>query len=179
MLAWTCTKHEPPPTSLRRVDTSNLPRRLAVYPAERLLEVAQAVVSTLEVEAVLRRVLDVAREPTGARYAALGVLDDQRSGLSRFLTIGIDDETRAQIGNLPRGHGVLGELIRNPVALRLEEVSRHPHSYGFPPGHPPMNSFLGAPIVVGGEVFGNLYLTEKEHGPFREDDEETILALAG
>ena len=119
MLAWTCTKHEPPPTSLRRVDKSNLPRRLAVYPAERLLEVAQAVVSTLAVEAVLRRVVDVARELTGARYAALGVLDDQRSGLSRFLTIGIDDETRAQIGNLPRGHGVLGELIRNPVALRL------------------------------------------------------------
>jgi signal transduction histidine kinase len=133
----------------------------------------------LEVDAVLRRVLEVARELTGAQYAALGVLDERQTGLSRFLTLGIDEETRARIGNLPRGHGVLGELIRNPAPLRLEEVSRHPRSYGFPAGHPPMHTFLGAPIVVGDEVFGNLYLTEREHGSFSEEDEETILALAG
>ena len=145
---------------------------------ERLLDVARAVVSTLEVEAVLERVLEVARELTGARYAALGVLDDSRRQLSRFLTVGIDGETRAHIGDLPRGLGVLGELIRNPEPLRLDDVGRHPRSYGFPTGHPPMHTFLGAPVLVGGEAYGNLYLTEKAHGPFDRSDEEALMTLA-
>jgi signal transduction histidine kinase len=143
------------------------------------LEVARAVVGTLEVDLVLERVLEVARELTGARYAALGVLDDSRRELSRFLTVGVDAEVRSRIGDLPRGRGVLGELIRSPVPLRLEDVGRHPRSYGFPSGHPPMRSFLGVPVLVEGEAFGNLYLTEKAGGPFDESDEEALVTLAG
>ena len=121
----------------------------------------------------------MAREVTGARYAALGILDDRREQLERFLTTGIDRETQAIIGDLPRGHGVLGALIRDPQPLRLTDVGAHPRSYGFPIGHPPMRSFLGVPVLVDGEAWGNLYLTEKQGGPFDEQDEEAILLLAG
>jgi signal transduction histidine kinase len=145
----------------------------------KLLEVGRTLVAELDVEALLGRILETARELTGARYAALGVLDERKEELERFLFVGIDEETRRVIGPLPRGGGVLGELIRNPQPLRLPDVTRHPRSYGFPPGHPPMTTFLGVPVVVRGEAWGNLYLTEKADGAeFDQRDEETTVVLA-
>lgn len=144
----------------------------------RLIDVGRGLVAQLDLEAVLREVVEVARELTGARYAALGILDEDRRELERFIYVGIDEETRALIGDLPRGRGVLGELIRNPAPLRLREVGDHPRSYGFPPGHPPMHSFLGVPIVVRGQAYGNLYLTEKQGGEFDAADEEAVTILA-
>jgi signal transduction histidine kinase len=144
----------------------------------KLLEVGRSLVAELELETVLELVLSAARELTGARFAALGVLDDQGEELERFLTAGIDGETHAAIGRLPRGRGVLGVLIRDPRPLRLADVGSHPHSYGFPPEHPPMQSFLGVPIRVREQVFGNLYLTEKPGGEFDAEDEEAAVVLA-
>jgi signal transduction histidine kinase len=144
----------------------------------RLIDVGRGLVAQLDIEVVLREVVEVARELTGARYAALGVLDEDRRELERFIYVGIDEQTRAQIGDLPRGRGVLGELIRNPAPLRLREVGEHPRSYGFPPGHPLMQSFLGVPIVVRGQAYGNLYLAEKEGGEFDAADEEAVTILA-
>jgi signal transduction histidine kinase len=144
-----------------------------------VLDLARGLLTDLDLDVVLGRVLESARELSGARYAALGVTDVARTELERFITVGLDEDTRQQIGELPRGRGVLGELITHPVALRLADVDAHPHSYGFPPGHPPMRTFLGVPIRVGGVPFGNLYLTEKEGGgQFTEQDEETIGLLA-
>jgi signal transduction histidine kinase len=145
---------------------------------ERLIETGRTLVSELDLEAVLQHVLDAARELTNARYAALGVLDEQGAGLERFLTVGIDEETHRAIGDLPRGRGVLGVLIREPRPLRLADVGKHAKSYGFPLGHPPMKSFLGVPILVRGKPYGNLYLTEKEGGEFDEQDEEAVVVLA-
>jgi GAF domain-containing protein len=116
----------------------------------RLIEVGRTLVAELDLDAVLNRLLEVARELTGARYAALGILDDRREGLERFLTLGIDQHTRRAIGNLPRGRGVLGLLIEDPKPLRVSRVGDHPRSYGFPAGHPPMDSFLGVPILIRG-----------------------------
>jgi signal transduction histidine kinase len=146
----------------------------------RLLNVGRSLISELEPEAVLQRLLDVARELTGARYAAIGVLDERREDLERFLTAGIDEETHRQIGDLPRGRGVLGVLISEPRPLRLANVGAHPRSYGFPLAHPPMTTFLGVPILIDGDAWGNLYLTEKDGGEeFSEDDEEAAVVLAG
>jgi signal transduction histidine kinase len=146
---------------------------------KRLLEVGRALVTNLDVESVLRHALETGRELTEARYAALGILDEQKQELERFLFVGIDEETRRLIGPLPRGRGVLGELIRRPEPLRLADVARHAHSYGFPPGHPPMTTFLGVPIAIRGEAFGNLYLTEKAGGEqFTAADEELVVVLA-
>ena len=144
----------------------------------RLLQIGSEVVSELDHEAVLQRVLEAARELTGARYAALGVLDESRTELERFLTSGMDESAHRAIGDLPRGRGILGVLISDPRALRLTDVGRHPASYGFPIDHPPMRSFLGVPVLVRGEAWGNLYLTEKEGGPFDEADEEAIMILS-
>jgi GAF domain-containing protein len=145
----------------------------------RLLDVGTTLLSELDLESVLRSVVEAARELTGAEYAAVGVLDHGREVLERFIYLGIDDETKRSIGNLPRGRGVLGELIREPVPLRLRDVNQHPHSYGFPPGHPPMRSFLGVPITIRGEAYGNLYMTEKQGAPeFDEADEEAACTLA-
>ena len=145
----------------------------------RLIDVGRALTSDLDIEVVLRRVLHTARELTKARYAALGILDEAREGLERFHTVGLDDRARQLIGDPPHGRGVLGVLIRDPEPLRLEDVGRHPSSFGFPPGHPPMSSFLGVPIIVRGQAFGNLYLTEKEGGePFDEADEQAAAVLA-
>jgi len=145
----------------------------------RLIDVGSSLLSELDLEAVLRSVVDAARELTGARYAALGVLDPERRELERFINVGIDEEARRDIGNLPRGRGVLGELIREPAPLRLRDVNAHPHAYGFPPGHPPMNSFLGVPISVRGETYGNLYMTEKQGAEeFDRSDEEAAVTLA-
>src|SRR5829696_1763914 len=146
--------------------------------AGRLLDVGRSLIAELDPEAVLDQLLAVALELTGARYAAIGVLDDSREQLERFLTRGVDETTHRAIGDLPRGRGVLGVLIRDPRPLRLADVGAHPESYGFPLAHPPMHSFLGVPIVVHGEAWGNLYLTEKDAGEFTEDDEEAITVLA-
>jgi two-component system, NarL family, sensor histidine kinase DevS len=143
-----------------------------------LLDIGTSIVAELDSEAVLRRVLDAGRELTGARYAAIGILNSERTELERFLTAGIDDSTRRAIGDLPRGRGILGELIRHPEPLRLADISEHPRSYGFPPEHPGMTTFLGAPVLVRGEAWGNIYLTEKEEGEFNEADEHALLVLA-
>ena len=132
----------------------------------------------LDPEAVFERLLEVARELTGARYAAIGVLDERREGLERFLTAGIDEETHRAIGDLPRGRGVLGVLISDPRPLRLADVGMHPQSYGFPIAHPSMKTFLGVPILIDGRAWGNLYLTEKDDGEFTDDDEESVVVLA-
>jgi signal transduction histidine kinase len=146
---------------------------------ERLLEVGRTIVSELDLETVLRSVLDAARDLTEARYAALGVLDEEKQALERFVYVGIDDETRHAIGPLPRGRGVLGELIRHPEPLRLSDVGKHERSYGFPANHPPMKTFLGTPVVIKGEAWGNLYLTEKANGAeFTEADERVAIVLA-
>jgi signal transduction histidine kinase len=144
-----------------------------------LLDVGRALVAELDLESVLRKVLSTARELTGARYAAVGVLDEEKEELARFVFVGIDEEQRRLIGPLPRGHGVLGELIRRPEPLMLHDVTEHPRSYGFPPAHPPMKTFLGVPIRVRGEAFGNLYLTDKEGGAdFDEADRESAIVLS-
>jgi two-component system, NarL family, sensor histidine kinase DevS len=144
----------------------------------RLVDVGRSLVSEFELEAVLERVLEAATELTGAKYAALGVLDESKTKLARFLTRGIDAETRELIGDPPHGRGVLGVLISDPRPLRLHRVSEHPRSYGFPVGHPTMETFLGAPILVRGEPYGNLYLADKDAGDFDHDDEEAIVVLA-
>ena len=143
-----------------------------------LIALGNSVLEESEMELVFRRVIEAARELTGARYAALGVLDARRERLGRFLTSGIDDDTREMLGEPPSGHGVLGVLIRDPRPLRLADVGRHPRSYGFPIGHPAMSTFLGVPILVGGQAWGNLYLTEKTGGEFTEDDEQAVVMLA-
>ena len=147
--------------------------------ARSLLAIVRGVLAEFDLDVVLDRVLESARELTGARYAALGVLNDARTELARFVTAGIEEEVRAEIGTLPRGRGVLGELIEHPAPLRLAEVGGHPRSFGFPAGHPPMRTFLGVPIVIGGVPFGNLYLTEKAAGmEFTQADEEAATMLA-
>jgi signal transduction histidine kinase len=143
-----------------------------------LLDVGRTLTSELDQRVVLERVLETAREITGAGYAALGVLNEDHSELERFLTSGIDEQARTRIGELPHGRGVLGVLIEHPQPLRLPDVREHPSSYGFPAGHPPMRSFLGVPIMIHGRAWGNLYLTEKAEGDFTDRDEDAAVILA-
>jgi signal transduction histidine kinase len=154
-------------------------RRFDADQAERLLDAGRALVAELDTEVVLERLLETARELTGARYAAIGVLDEERRSLERFLTSGLDAATRAAIGDLPRGRGVLGLLIDDPRPLVLPDVGMHPRSYGFPAGHPPMKTFLGVPLLIRGEAWGNVYLTDKEGGDFDDLDVRAITVLAG
>ncbi|MFE7121393.1 GAF domain-containing protein, partial [Streptomyces sp. NPDC057654] len=143
-----------------------------------LLEAVLSVGRELDLSQVLRRIVEAAVVLVDAEYGALGVVGAEQR-LSEFLPVGVDDEQRARIGALPSGHGLLGELIRHPEPLRLAELSEHPSSYGFPPNHPPMHSFLGVPIRVRGEAFGNLYLTEKRGaGEFDAEDEAVLTTLA-
>ena len=145
----------------------------------RLMQVGRALMAEHDTEGVLNRILEEARAITGARYAALGVLDESRAQLERFVAVGIDARSRRSIGELPRGRGVLGALIDDPRPLRLANVGDHPQSYGFPAPHPPMHSFLGVPIMIRGEPWGNLYLTEKEGADeFTDGDEEAAILLA-
>jgi signal transduction histidine kinase len=146
--------------------------------AELLLEAGRSLVVELDVEVVFERLLETARELTGARYAAIGVLDAERRGLERFLTSGIDPALHAAIGDLPRGRGILGLLIEEPHPIVLSDVGAHPRSYGFPAGHPPMTTFLGVPLLIRGEAWGNLYLTEKEGGEFGDADLHAVGVLA-
>ena len=140
---------------------------------------ASSLITEVSLEGVLQRVVEVAAEVIGARYAAIGVLAPDGRLLESLTTFGIDAELRAQIGPLPRGHGILGLVIRASRPIRLPDLTRHPDSYGFPPHHPPMHSFLGVPIVGKRGVFGNLYLTEKLGGEvFTEEDEHIAVLLA-
>ncbi|MEV6909357.1 GAF domain-containing protein [Amycolatopsis sp. NPDC051071] len=142
-----------------------------------LLEAVLAVASGLELDATLRRIVRAAIDLAEAGYGALGVIADDGS-LAEFVYLGIDGETEQRIGRLPKGHGLLGFVIDEAKPVRLADISRHPASVGFPPCHPPMRSFLGVPIRVRDEVFGNLYLTEKQGESFTDDDEVVVQALA-
>ncbi len=145
----------------------------------RLLDAVLLIEGELSLPAVLRHITEEATSLVGARYGALGVLDEKRHSLAEFVTTGISQEVFGSIGPLPTGRGILGLLIREPKPLRLTDLRSHPDSFGFPPNHPMMKSFLGAPIRIRGEVFGNLYLTEKlESDAFSEGDEQLLVALA-
>ncbi len=145
-----------------------------------LLDAVVAVGAGLELEGTLNRIVRTAVELVDARYGALGVLStDQRERLSEFVHVGVDDETTAVMGNLPEGRGLLGVLIEHPETVRVANLTEHPASVGFPPNHPSMRSFLGAPIRVRDEIFGNLYLTEKRGAAeFTSDDEVVLQGLA-
>jgi len=144
-----------------------------------LLEAVLSVGRELDLEQALRSIVEAAAVLVDARYAALGVIGSDGKRLSAFHTVGVSEEQIARIGPYPEGHGILGELITNPEPLRLAKLSEHPSSYGFPAHHPPMNTFLGVPIRVRDQVFGNLYLTEKRGGAqFDEEDESVLSTLA-
>jgi signal transduction histidine kinase len=157
------------------------PRMTAVGETDRLralVETGIAINSELSLDGVLERIVEAAAHVTGARYAALGVIDPTGSGLERFVTYGMEPEVQTQIGDPPHGRGILGVLINDARPLRLHDLSEDPRSVGFPPGHPPMRSFLGAPILLRNVAYGNLYLTEKEGGDFTDNDEELVTLLA-
>lgn len=143
-----------------------------------LFSAVVAVAAGLELGATLRRIVQAAADLVDAEYGALGVLGQQGT-VSEFVHVGIDTETAARIGPLPNGRGILGLLIEHPAPIRIEDLMQHPSAAGFPAGHPVMKSFLGVPVRVRGEVFGNLYLTQKRNGgSFTVDDERTVMALA-
>lgn len=145
----------------------------------KLLDAVLAIGTDLDLPAMLHRIVESAADLVDAQYAALGVLDDTRTRLSQFITVGIDDAGHRAIGELPQGHGILGLLILDAQPLRMPDLTQHPDSFGFPPGHPAMRSFLGVPIRVRDVVFGNLYLTDKRSADaFSEVDEELAVALA-
>jgi signal transduction histidine kinase len=146
---------------------------------ERLVMATSSLTPEVSLEGLLHRVVEIAAQVIGARYAAVGVLEPDGRLLESFTTYGIDDELRARIGPLPKGHGILGLVIREARPIRLPDLTGHPDSYGFPPHHPPMHSFLGVPISGKRGVFGNLYLTEKLGGQFfTESDEHIAILLA-
>lgn len=144
---------------------------------EALLRATRAVVEQIELSEVLRRIVEAAVDLVDAEYGALGVLAPQ-GGLEEFIHVGVSHETAQRIGHLPVGRGLLGVLIDRPESIRLKELGDDPRSVGFPDGHPPMHSFLGVPVTVRGEVFGNLYLTNQREGEFTDEDLELISALA-
>lgn len=151
------------------------PERLA-----RLVDAVLSIGADLSLPDVLHRIVDTAVALVGARYGALGVLDGAGHSLAEFINVGLSADEAAAIGPLPEGHGILGLLIVEPRPLRLADLSAHPDSYGFPPGHPQMRSFLGVPIRIRDQVYGNLYLTEKQGAAeFSAEDEALALSLAG
>lgn len=161
--------------SVFKRDTS---KTLEVDRLRQLIALGPALVAELDLDTLFSRLLETALSITGARYAALGILDKERRELERFVNRGFSEDQIRTIGELPRGRGVLGVLIQDPRPLRLTEVTGHPKSSGFPPGHPAMHSFLGVPIVIRGRAWGNLYLTDKRTGEFTEDDEYAATTLA-
>jgi signal transduction histidine kinase len=182
---------EPGPGSLARLSALDLDdlldelraragsTRVAQARMSALLDAVVAVSSDLELAAVLRRIVHSACELVDATYGALGVLGPGGEELVEFVTHGISDEGRAGIGPLPHGRGLLGLIIRSPHPQRVDRISEHPDSYGFPPNHPVMTSFLGAPVRIRDQVFGNLYMTDKRHADgFSSDDETILTALA-
>src|SRR5438093_3769633 len=145
-----------------------------------LVDTGIAINSELSLDGVLKRIVEAAARVTEAQYAALGVIDRAGTGLERFVTYGMSEKVQRQIGDPPHGRGILGVLIRDASNLRLSNLSEDPRSIGFPPGHPPMRTFLGVPILLRGVAYGNLYLTEKAGGDdFTEEDEELVTLLAG
>ena len=153
----------------------------SVAPLRALLATVGLIASDLDLNTTLQRIVDAAAELSGARYAALGVLDEgvPERRVREFVTHGVSADERLRIGAPPTGHGILGVLIDDPKPLRVDNLADHPLSYGFPANHPPMATFLGAPIRIGNRVFGNLYLTERiGGGPFTEQDTELVVALA-
>lgn len=147
--------------------------------AAKLLQAGMVLASELELATVLQRIVELAVELTDAHYGAVGVLGSGEERIAEFITTGISDEARALIGHIPEGRGVLGQLIDDPRPLRLPRVADHESSSGFPPNHPPMTTFLGAPVMARGRVFGNIYLTEKSGGrDFTLEDEEALVILA-
>ncbi|MFF8815394.1 SpoIIE family protein phosphatase [Streptomyces pactum] len=147
-----------------------------------LLSAVLAIGSDLDLPTVLDRIVSTAMDLAGARYGALGVLAPSGDHLEEFITAGLSDEQRAGLAGVefPHGRGVLGHLIRHPEPLRVDDIPSHPASVGFPPGHPPMRTLLGVAITVRGEIYGDLYLSERHDGrPFDENDEEIVRALAG
>ncbi|MFH9607411.1 PP2C family protein-serine/threonine phosphatase [Streptomyces sp. NPDC017448] len=173
----------------RRLDTEReqIARKLRALAAtenrlEGLLDAVLAITGELELDEVLRRIVTTAMHLCGARYGALGVLDEEGERLEQFITVGLDEaEYEALAGiDFPHGDGVLGLLIQNPEPLLLEDISAHPASVGFPPGHPRMRSLLGVAISVRGRVYGDLYVSEQHDGqPFEHGDKEVLAALAG
>lgn len=143
-----------------------------------LVEANLAIASDLDLPTVLHRIVESVHDLVGAQYAALGVLSADHLGLEEFITVGMSEGQRRRIGHLPEGRGVLGALIEDPRPIRLDHVGDDPRAVGFPPGHPPMDSFLGVPIRVRDSVFGNLYLTNSRNGRFTEDDEALVASLA-
>jgi signal transduction histidine kinase len=144
-----------------------------------LIQTGIAINAELSLDGVLERIVEAAARVTDAHYAALGVIDRAGTGLERFVTHGMTDEVEKQIGDPPHGRGILGVLIQDARNLRLHKLSEHPRSVGFPPGHPPMDTFLGVPILLRGVAYGNLYLTEKDGGgDFTDEDEEMVSLLA-
>ncbi len=168
-----------PPGYARVMEVSTGPQ---VGPREerlrKLLRASHWIVGDLAIEVVLRRVVEAACHLLDARYGALGVLDPEGQGLEQFIHVGMDREVVERIGDLPVGKGVLGALVDDPRPIRLEEIADDPRSVGFPEHHPPMHSFLGVPVMVRGEVYGNLYLSERRSGSFTEEDLELAQALA-
>ena len=144
---------------------------------ERLLAAGVAIYARHDIDHVLQEVVDAARSVVGARYAALGVLGEDRKTLVQFVTSGLDEETRRRIGDLPTGRGLLGHVIREGKPMRSADINRHPQRYGFPPHHPPMTSFLGVPVRGRAGVFGNLYLTEKIGADEFDAEDEAIAVL--
>ena len=156
-----------------------MPEHAATDRLRVLVDAGIALSSELSLDALLQQLVETAAQLTGARYAALGVIDQSGAALERFLTTGVDADTQAAIGDLPRGRGILGVLIRDAKPLRLDDIAGDPRSVGFPPHHPPMQGFLGVPILLRGVAYGNLYLTEKEDGgSFTDEDEELTQLLA-
>jgi signal transduction histidine kinase len=146
---------------------------------ERLVMATSALITEISLPGVLQRVVQAAAEVIGAQYAAIGVVGPDGKVMESFTTYGVDPELRARIGEPPRGHGILGLVIREAKPIRLPDLTKHPESYGFPPHHPAMRSFLGVPIIGQRGVFGNLYLTEKFNGElFTEEDEDIAILLA-
>jgi signal transduction histidine kinase len=152
--------------------------RTAQQRSRGLIEAGLVLASEIDLDALLQRIVEVAAEITGARYAALGIIGDDRR-IHTFITHGITAEERAAIGDPPTGHGMLGLLIEEAHPLRVRDIASDPRSGGFPPNHPPMHSFLGVPVRARGRVFGNIYLTEKQGAAeFDEDDESALTVLA-
>ena len=147
----------------------------ALYALDRA---TRAIAGELDIETVLQRIVDSVRELVGAKYAALGIVGDD-GRIQRFITSGITTEHRMLIGALPSGYGLLGTLIRDGVSLRIPDIAKHPDSYGFPPEHPEMHSFLGVPVTIAGVPVGNFYLTEKQEAPeFSIEDQEMVEMFA-
>jgi GAF domain-containing protein len=145
---------------------------------ERLLDAGLTLAADLALPVVLQRIVELAADLTGARYGALGVLG-RDGAIAEFITTGVSDAERAALGHIPVGRGILGVLIDDPRPLRLRDIADDPRSVGFPPNHPPMRSFLGVPVMARGQVYGNLYLSEKAGGgEFDADDERTLTLLA-